>query len=120
MRFEALLNKLVTPERFDSITHSPYLHKITLNSKDGESVQMTTFEKRTQDGLGHDTPDGLFTEDGLPIDPIDHDRLYGWINDGRDLVFLQYYVFGKVLNGVEYYEAGNPIWYEIEHYQVLE
>ena len=120
MRFEALLNNLVSPERFDSITHSPYLHKITLNSKDGESVQMTTFEKRTQDGLGHDTPDGLFTEDGLPIDPIDHDRFYGWINDGRDLVFLQYYVFGKVLKGVEYYEAGNPIWYEIEHYQVLD
>lgn len=120
MRFEVLLNNIIPQKRIDSITGSPYFHKFTLNTKDGRSIQMTTFEKRTQDDLGNDTPDGLFTEDGLPIDPIDHDRFYGWINDGRDLVLLQYYVFGKVLNGVEYYEAGNPILYEMRHYEVLE
>lgn len=120
LRFEALLNNILPQQRIDSITNSPYFHKITLATKQGETIQMTTFEKRTQDEYGKDTPDGLFTEDGLPIDPIDHDRFYGLINDGGDFTLLQYYIFDKILNGIEYYEAGNPIRYEIEHYQILD
>lgn len=120
LRFEALLNNLVTPERMDSIIHSPYFHKITLCTKEGKSIQMTTFEKRTQDDMGNDTPDGLLDSEGIEIDPIDHDRFYGSINDGRDFVLLQYYIFNKLLNGIGYYEAGHPIVYEIEHYQVLD
>jgi hypothetical protein len=52
----------------------------------------------------------VIDEEGKPLDPIDHDRVYGWINDGKDLVLVQYYVFDKVLKPAEYYEAGHPIY----------
>ena len=52
----------------------------------------------------------IVDEEGKPLDPIDHDRVYGWINDGKDLVLVQYYVFDKVLKPAEYYEAGHPIY----------
>ncbi|MCR5038032.1 MAG: hypothetical protein K6A94_01680, partial [Bacteroidales bacterium] len=52
---------------------------------------------------------GLVDDEGKPLDPIDHDRIYGWINDGKDLVLVQYYVFDKVLKPAAYYEAGHPI-----------
>ena len=120
LRFEVLLNNVLPQQRIDSITSSPYFHRMTLCTKDGETIQLTTFEKRTQDSDGKDTPDGLITEEGWAVDPIDHDRFYGWINGGRDFTLIQYYIFDKVLNGIEYYEAGNPILYELDYYEILE
>ena len=94
----------------DSIKNSPYLHKLTLINKEGETTEMKTFTKRVQLRLG-------IPEEEHDFDP---DRLYGLVNDGRDLVLIQHYIFDKVLKDVTYYEAGNPIQYQIEHYQVLE
>jgi hypothetical protein len=50
----------------------------------------------------------------------DVDRMFALINDDRDMVLIQYYVFDKVLKDINYYKAGNPITFEIEHYQVIE
>lgn len=110
LRFEALLNTTMTQHRMDSIKNSPYLHKLTLVDKNGEATMMKTFPKRVQLILG------------IPEEEheMDVDRLYGLVNDGRDLVLIQNYTFDKVLKDVTYYEAGNPIQYQIEHYQVLE
>jgi hypothetical protein len=110
LRFEALLNTTMTQHRMDSIKNSPYLHKLTLVNKDGETKEMKTFMKRVQLRLG-------IPEEQHEFDP---DRLYGLVNDGRDLVLIQHYIFDKVLKDVTYYEAGNPIQYQIEHYQILE
>ena len=110
LRFEALLNTVMTQHRMDSIKNSPYLHKLTLINKEGETTEMKTFTKRVQLRLG-------IPEEEHDFDP---DRLYGLVNDGRDLVLIQHYIFDKVLKDVTYYEAGNPIQYQIEHYQVLE
>lgn len=109
LRFEALLNNLIPQERIDSVTHSPYLHRVTLTTKDGKTTQMTTFEKFVTNTTILEI-EGLVDEEGKPLDPIDHDRVYGWINDGKDLVLVQYYVFDKVLKPAEYYEAGHPIY----------
>ena len=108
LRFEALLNNLIPQERIDSITHSPFLHRVTLTTKDGKTTQMTTFEKMVTNTTILEI-EGLVDEEGRPLDPIDHDRVYGWINEGKDLVLAQYYVFDKVLMPLEYYEAGHPI-----------
>ena len=110
LRFEALLNSTMTQHRMDSIKNSPYLHKITLVDKEGDSTEMKTFTKRVQLRLG-------IPEEEHEFDP---DRLYGLVNDGRDLVLIQHYIFDKVLKDVNYYMAGNPIQYQIEHYQILE
>ena len=48
----------------------------------------------------------------------DNDRMYGVINNDRDIVLIQFFIFDKVLKGISYYEAGNPIRYQIEHFQV--
>lgn len=108
LRFESLLNNLIPKERIDSITQSPFLHRVTLTTKDGKTTQMTTFEKLVTNTTILEI-EGLVDEEGKPLDPIDHDRVYGWINDGKDLVLVQYYVFDKVLTPLDYYEAGHPI-----------
>lgn len=108
LRFEALLNNMMPQERIDSITQSPYLHRVTLTTKDGKTTQMTTFEKLVTNTSILEI-EGLVDEQGNPLDPIDHDRIYGLLNNGNDFVLIQYYVFDKVLNPAEYYEAGHPI-----------
>ena len=110
LRFEALVNNIVPQQRIDSIVNSPFLHKITLVNKQGEVTEMKTYKKRVQRIL--EIPEEQHE--------IDVDRMYALVNDGRDFVLIQYYIFDKVLNDITYYEAGNPIWYEIDHYQVVE
>ena len=112
LRFEALLNNIMPAERIDSIVNSPFLHRITLTNADGTVKEMTTYTKHIQlsDYAVIDEEDDI----------IDHNRMYATINDKRDFVLVQYYVFDKVLHEVGYYVAGNPIQFEIEHYQVFE
>ena len=119
LRFESLLNNLMNPQRRDSILQSPYLHKITLTTKDGVTSQLTTFEKLVTNTAIQEI-EGRVDENGNPLDPIDHDRIYGLMNDGKDFVLLQYYIFDKVLHPVEYYEAGHPIQYDVEFYEVFD
>ena len=119
VRFESLLNNLMNPQRMDSILNSPFLHRITLTTKDGHVTQLTTFEKLVTNTSIHEI-EGLLDENGNPLDPIDHDRIYGLFNEGKDFVLLQYYIFDKVLHPVEYYEAGHPIINDIEFYEVFD
>lgn len=119
LRFEALLNNLITPERFDSIVQSPYLHRVTLTTKDGKVTQMTTFEKLVTDRAMLEIQN-LLDDQGNPMDPIDHNRIYGLINEGKDLTLIQYYVFDKVLNPADYYMVGRPIHYEYNFQEVTE
>lgn len=115
VRFEALLTTVLPQERIDSIVHSPFQHRITLMGKDGKAQEVKTFKKRFEASANQFNPDET-DEDTY----LDNDRMYGLIDNGKDFVLLQYYVFDKLLNGVSYYQAGNPIQYEIEHYQVIE
>ena len=112
LRFEALLNNIMPAERIDSIKNSPFLHRVTLATNDGNVKAITTFTKNIQ------LSDYAVITEGDDI--IDHNRMYATINGGRDFVLVQYYIFDKVLHDVDYYVAGNPIQYEIEHYQIVE
>ena len=110
LRFEALLNNILKPSRLDSIKRSPIIHKISLTNKEGETSAITTFGKKVE------------ASNAIPYEDreTDVDRMFALINDDRDMVLIQYYVFDKVLKDINYYKAGNPITFEIEHYQVIE
>ena len=70
---------------------------------------MKTYSKRQQ------------TVNSIPVEerPVDVDRMYALVNDDRDFVLVQYYIFDKLLHDVNYYQAGNPIQYEIDYYEIL-
>ncbi|MCR5013974.1 MAG: DUF4340 domain-containing protein [Bacteroidales bacterium] len=108
VRFEALLNNGMSEHRRDSIINSQYIHKITLVDKDGKSNSMKTFRKKVESAF--DIPEEEYM--------VDNDRMYGLVNNDRDLVLIQNYIFDKILKDVTYYEAGNPIKLQIEHFQV--
>ncbi|MCK9447657.1 MAG: DUF4340 domain-containing protein [Bacteroidales bacterium] len=96
IRFEALMNYLPVRHR-DSITHMPFLHRIALNDIHGESVGITTFKK-------HHSTDHLEIEEQLI--PVDHDRMYALVNEDRDFVLVQYFVFDKIVRPLSYFEPG--------------
>jgi subtilase family serine protease len=98
IRFEALLNSL--PEtRKDSVTNSPFLHQITLTNTQGEQNVVTTFTKKKF---------GQFIVNEDRLAPLDLDRMYARVNQGKDFVLIQYFVFDKVLRPVNYFIPGSP------------
>ena len=110
VRFEALINNITPQQRMDSILNSQFLHRITLVNKEGKEVSMKTYQKRVQRILEIPEEEHAF----------DVDRMYAFVNDDRDFVLVQYYIFDKILRDVDYYQAGNPIQFEIEHYQIIQ
>ena len=110
VRFEALINNITPQQRIDSLLNSQFLHRITLVDKAGTTTSMKTYSKRQQ------------TVNAIPEEEreIDVDRMYAFVNDDRDFVLVQYYIFDKLLRDVNYYVAGNPIKYEIDHYQIIQ
>ena len=119
LRFETLLNNILPQQKIDSVVSSPFLHKVTLTTKDGKTSELITFEKLVVNKTIKEL-EGLVDDHGNLLDPIDHDRVYGLINDGKDFVLIQYYAFDKVLNPIEYYIAGNPIRRDVEFYEVFD
>ncbi len=90
IRYEALLNNKVDEAYKDSVLSLRPAHIITVVDKSGETTSITTYRK------------GKFIED--PADwPYDLNRLYAEINDGRDFVLIQYFVFDKVLRTASYF-----------------
>lgn len=98
VRFEALLNSL--DEAFkDSVITSPFLHRITLTNTQGETNVVKTFTKKKFSQLFVNTES---------LAPLDFDRMYAQINQDKDFVLIQYFVFDKVLRPVTYFIPGSP------------
>ena len=110
LRFEALFTNTLPQERIDSITSSPYMHYIVVTDKDGNKQDMKTFKKLVLNGV---------TDMG-ELGEVDRDRMYALVDDGKDVVLIQNYVFDKVLHDVRYYEAGHPIQFEMGTIEVFE
>jgi len=111
LRFEALFTNTMEQERIDSITSSPYVHYLVVTDKDGNKQDMKTFKKLVLNGV---------TDMGGEYGDVDHDRMYALIEGGKDFVLIQNYVFDKVLHDVRYFEAGNPIRFEMGTIEVFE
>jgi hypothetical protein len=111
LRFEALFTNSMEQSHIDSITNSPHVHYIVVTDKDGNKQDMKTFKKLVLNGV---------TDMGGELGDVDRDRMYALVNDGKDFVLIQNYVFDKVLHDVRYYEAGNPIQFEMGTVEVYE
>jgi hypothetical protein len=95
IRFEAVLNNSLEPEFIDSLTSQSPVHIITLVDKHGDTNQVITFHKRSFNEV--------INPEGLLFRPVDFDRLYALINNKKDFVLIQYFVFDKILRPASYY-----------------
>jgi hypothetical protein len=93
IRFEGLVTGM-DPDRKDSVLVAPPLHIITLEMKDGTRHVATTYRKP---GLP-----GEFDLEGNPV-LFDRDRMYAVINEGNDLVLVQYFVFDRITRPMTYF-----------------
>ncbi len=96
LNFEAILNDM-DPVRKDSIISSRPFIILTVTDTAGVEKVITTYHKK---GF-----EDVFDDDGKPL-PWDPDRLYALVNDGKDFVLIQYFVFHKVLRPLPFFMKG--------------
>jgi len=94
IRFEAILDD-IDPLRKDSILNSTPEHILTIEDVNGNSSSINIFLK-PNDNRAFDMEGEIYVHD--------LDRLYALVNEGRDFVLIQYYVFDKVLRPLSYFE----------------
>lgn len=96
VRFEAFLTDIAKSRR-DSIINSPYQERLTLVTKDGKESVVTTYTmKINADAFG-------FIEEDWDEDP---DHKYAYLKNDDELVMIQDFAFGKLLNPAEQYKKG--------------
>ena len=96
IQYEALNNDLRQTYK-DSIFAKGPLHIIELKDRKGKTHSLKTFAKPGN-------PNKLNTVTNKP-DEEDLERMFALINDEKDLALIQYYVFGKLFQGVNYFRA---------------
>ncbi len=94
IRYESVLNNKLEASYIDSLASGQVAHLITLREKDGDTFVVRTYRKG---GFSE-----LYDKEGAALEPFDLDRLYAFINDDRDFVLIQYFVFDKVLRTASY------------------
>jgi len=95
IKFEALLPNL-KKEFVDSIRSSKPFHTITLTEKSGKVLKVNTFHRKN--------PTGPIDENGNMI-IYDRDRMYASLNDDKDFVLIQFFVFDNILRPLELFLA---------------
>ena len=94
IRYEALMNDM-EPQRKDSIMNSLPMHKITIELKDGTRQTAKTFGRKLP------VPE-IDVFDGSTI-IHDRDRMYALVNNDKDFVIVQFFVFDKILLPLSYF-----------------
>jgi hypothetical protein len=92
IRYEAVLDA-IDPAKADSIIHSTPLHIITLTDTAGNVNRVKTFRRRNMEG-DYDMEGNLVA--------YDLNRLYALINNGKELVLIQYFVFDPITRPLSY------------------
>nr|NQU91336.1 DUF4340 domain-containing protein [Bacteroidota bacterium] len=93
IRFESLLDERDKPLA-DSILHSTPLHIITLTDTSGHVNRIKTFRRINTAG-DYDFDGNLL--------PHDVNRLFAWINNEKELVLIQYFVFDPITRPFPYF-----------------
>lgn len=93
LRYEALLDE-IDPHRRDSIIHSQPRNIISLIDNKGDTSEIKTFDKPNDDQR--------YDYEGI-IYVLDRDRAYALVNNNRDFVLIQYFVFDKILKPLSYF-----------------
>jgi hypothetical protein len=96
VRFESFLNDVDKAKR-DSITSSRPYYQISLTDRLGKTFTVTTFRKLP--------PGGQVDMHGNPV-TYDRERMYALVNDNKDLVFVQFFVFDHIMKPLPYFLKG--------------
>lgn len=99
VRFEAFLND-VDPARRDSIINSPFQQRLTLTTKEGKSISVTTFRLMANADLYDYSDEDIENFEHMIKDP---DHQYALLSEGNEFVLIQDFVFGKLLKPADYY-----------------
>jgi hypothetical protein len=99
IKYEALLLDLPKPKQ-DSITKSKPFHIITLTEKSGKTLVVKTFHRAN--------PGGPIDENGNMV-IWDRDRMYALVNNDKDFVIIQFFVFDNLLKPLEYFLKAPPM-----------
>ncbi len=94
IRFEAIINDMDL-RRVDSIISSPPQHIIRVTDTRQNTVQVKTFKRIAQVNAED--------ERGIPSG-FDTERMYALVNNEKDFVLIQYFVFGKILKPLSYFQ----------------
>jgi hypothetical protein len=86
----------VTKERRDSILASQPINKLTITDAAGKTNQVVLYLKKNN-GTAPVDPTAAVPP------PYDPDRMYATVNNGKDIVRVQYFVFGKLLQTPNYF-----------------
>lgn len=93
IRFEALINDMDL-KLVDSIISSPPQHIIRVTDNRGNTAQVKTFKRIAQVNVED--------ERGIPHG-FDTERMYALVNNDKDFVLIQYFVFGRILQPISYF-----------------
>ncbi len=91
IRFETIVTG-ASKERRDSITSTMPFHSITLTDTRGKTFVAKTFHRENPG----DDPE----MEGAAV-PWDRDRMYALVNDDRDFVLVQFFVFDNILRPLD-------------------
>jgi hypothetical protein len=95
LSFEAFEEEL-SEKQMDSVKNSKPINIITVTDQEGKSNTVKFFARSPK-------IKGQKDVNGKDI-PYDQERMDALINDGKDLVVVQYYVFGKVMPPANYFQ----------------
>jgi hypothetical protein len=84
-------------EKIDSILSTPYIFKISLTDTDGNQTSIKSYRKKNPYKGETDHPDAE--------QDFDLDRMYANVNDEREIVLIQFFVFDKLLKNLNYFET---------------
>ncbi|MEK6615988.1 MAG: hypothetical protein AABZ32_07750 [Bacteroidota bacterium] len=95
IQYEALKNDM-RKSFIDSVLAKGPVHIIRLKDREGKFHTVKTFSKPVAD---------MNKVDDVTGKPVteDFERMFALINDDKDIVLIQYYVFGKLFQGVSYF-----------------
>jgi hypothetical protein len=96
IRFESFLNDLDKSIR-DSITSSRPYYRISLTDRTGKTNVVTTFRKLAAPGQSDPR--------GNPA-VYDQERMYALVNDNKDFVYVQFFVFDHILKPLPFFLKG--------------
>lgn len=99
LQYESLKNDL-RKSFIDSVISKGPVHIIELKDREGKIHSMKTFAKPADDPNKTDEVTGKHITE-------DVERMYAFINNDKDIATIQYFAFGKMFHGIDYFKKNS-------------
>ncbi len=116
VRFEAFIYD-IDPARRDSIINSPFQERLTLTTKEGNVISVTTFRLFNNSDIYDYSEEDIEKYEDMIKDP---DHKYALLSEGNEFVLIQDFVFGKLLKPADFYSKDYKDEIPQVYYQELE